>query len=389
MTTSLNTYSTRIGRRFVQRYSTLLISVCMSLASAGLAQEPPPANNTPNSESAAAASTKPTPIKRSPANPTLSQTRLLKQELVGQGLVELNAAGKTFLSLWQTETSGEPFGAVLILHGAGQTLNSPDAISQLRSELSDHGWTTLSVALPDPAQTQPSARILPIVTANDNKVTPDDSSTVPAVAPEDEAYEPPTEPPPGTTQELAKDETQQTQQRESDDAIALELEVQARIKAAMEYLNSRGQYNIVLLGQGLGAARAAAYLEAVTPPELTLPPGSQKNKRNHSNVQRPIRALVLVNPRNMLPSGEQEPMLVERILDRQLPILDIFYNLDYRDNIEAAARQRAAKQQQLSGYRQLQLIWPTLERENQHSQLAKRVRGYLYKNARGVEIGKR
>ena len=60
----------------------------------------------------------------------------------------LEADGHKFLGIYTEDQTGAAKGGVIILHGIGVHPDWPDVISPLRSELPEHGWTTLSIQMP-------------------------------------------------------------------------------------------------------------------------------------------------------------------------------------------------------------------------------------------------
>lgn len=57
--------------------------------------------------------------------------------------------------LWQWHRTGNPKGLAIILHPSGQHLDWPDRVRQLRLNLPDNGWATLSIQLrPDQSHEQ-------------------------------------------------------------------------------------------------------------------------------------------------------------------------------------------------------------------------------------------
>jgi len=115
--------------------------------------------------------------------------------------VWLEVEGNKFLGIYTENDTDVAKGAVLILHGSGVHPNWSDVVQPLRSELPNHGWTTLSIQMP--------------ILANDAKYS---------------EYAP-----------LIK-------------------EVPARINAAIDYLNSKFYKNIVIVAHSLGSTMANSYL---------------------------------------------------------------------------------------------------------------------------------
>jgi pimeloyl-ACP methyl ester carboxylesterase len=120
--------------------------------------------------------------------------------VVGES-VQLEAGGTAFMGIF-TEASDGPSGRALILaHGMGAHPDWPDIINPLRSDLPDHGWSTLSIQMP--------------ILANDAALK---------------------------------------------DYAPLFDEVSPRIEAAVGFLRKQGNQTIVLIGHSLGASMAASYL---------------------------------------------------------------------------------------------------------------------------------
>lgn len=112
----------------------------------------------------------------------------------------LNDDQNRFLTIFTPDQSGQPKGAVVILHDADSHPDWPEVIRPLRSSLPLHGWATIAVQLPQ----------------------------LDAIA----GY------------------------------IGQQNTVNTRISKAIEHLQSLGLRNIVLAGHGSGALAAAAYLAA-------------------------------------------------------------------------------------------------------------------------------
>ena len=121
--------------------------------------------------------------------------------LIDGEALKLKANDIEFLGLYTEPATEYSKGAVIILHGIGTHPAWPDVISPLRVELTDLGWHTLALQMP----------ILK------NESNPED-------------YSP------------------------------LFPEVPARIKAAINFLKSKGIKNIVLSGHSMGSVMASYYL---------------------------------------------------------------------------------------------------------------------------------
>lgn len=113
----------------------------------------------------------------------------------------LKTGNSKILSIYTENTTAKAIGGVIVLHGSGVHPNWDQVVRPLRSELPDHGWSTLSLQLP--------------VLANS---------------------------------------------AEYKDYIPLYKEVAPRINAGVDFLKSKGILNIVIVAHSLGSSMAAHYL---------------------------------------------------------------------------------------------------------------------------------
>jgi hypothetical protein len=149
------------------RLSGCLLGLC-SLAAVLRAQESATTETPAPAETAAPQTAAPAPPEPPPQALSVQQeaqkARLLRQQMPQQSL-ELQAAGETFTALWQPDTSGKTLGVVLMLHDASQTPDWPSHLQNLRAHLSQQGWSTLAISLPDPlpspVPTRPADPVFP------------------------------------------------------------------------------------------------------------------------------------------------------------------------------------------------------------------------------------
>ena len=307
-----------------------------------------------------------------------------------------------FPALWEPDTSGNPYGAVLFVHGEGQTPDWPHTVNRLRLHLPAYGWATLSVSVPDGLQPKAPER--------------------PTPTPKPEAAESGTEGADGSADNQDPDATagpmsdDEKEQKAKEDAAATEAlnseestsnggseanqngdmkkqpgselppEVVStkRLEAAIEFLNQQGQFNIVIVGHGLGAARSTIFISLLTK-ENNSPMGAGNIKNGvKAAIDRPVRALILIGARNYIEeTGEN---LTNYFTDPGLPILDIYFNDHYLDRHDHKERAIAAKRKNLDKYFQLKLLRPTTKIFEDENRLTRRIRGFLNTHAKGVEI---
>ncbi len=416
----------------------LLLTALLWQAPPSLAQDPAaaqnPADDTTETDPAASGTPEVTPQGTPQATPQITpqvppnppqpspygsreerDMQLLAEEQPEASAIWLTALDTPFLSLYQADTSGNPVGAVLIVNAAGQHSDWPSSSANLRLSLPQFGWHTLSTELPAPAPTPvPERTFSPAgvpgkasAPAND----PDGADTENTVAEETTTTEDAGEESTDDETDAAEPDagaasTEEPQTPDSnldnnlDDAPnnapkngannganpaspaaetapehAPEDLALARLQASIDFLHQQGQFNIVLLGHGIGAARAACFVN-----QLPL--------ANPNAQSRPIRALVLVNPRNHIEGSDIN--LPECLRDPQLPVLDVYHGRQLLDRREAQARLHRSRRLGLRNYQQLRLppeahlARSSGNQEGSESRLARRVRGFLERHARGT-----
>ena len=115
--------------------------------------------------------------------------------------VDLKAGDMPFLGIFTAASNGSTNLAAIIVHGVGVHPDWPEVIYPLRSELPEHGWSTLSIQMP--------------ILANDAPI---------------------------------------------EDYLPLFDEVAPRLNAAISYLREQGNKTIVVIAHSLGASMAARFV---------------------------------------------------------------------------------------------------------------------------------
>lgn len=370
------------------------VIVCLSLAHAitlstlCLAQdtttEPQdPSNATP------ASSNNPPIMRQTLSNIQVNRQALLESKYPVETVKRIGSEGNTFIGLYEKDKTGNPYGAILIVHGEGQNADWPHTIGRIRQELPEHGWTSLSITLPEPAKPLVPSRPTPEPVTSES-VTPENSTSEQEMSTDSASQEPianndentkTTQEPETETETEAEAETEmaykpqeklEIKSAEEIEALALE-----RLKEAISFLNSEGQFNIVVAAHGTAALRTMYYIDDAS----TVSKGTKNNK---PKVQRPVRAMVFLNARNTLLGLETS---LTKLLDMQdFPILDIYFDEHYLDNIEAQARKKIAKSHNMSAYFLVKLLEPTQSIFDDENRFTRRVRGFLDQHARGVEV---
>ena len=324
-------------------YRTTLAMCCLASllplgALAADAETPPAANAAP-----AAETPRPPLLERS------QEDALALERLVPKAEQQtLQAGADSFLALWKPANDSDPQGAVIIVPGAGENADWPNAVGPLRQKFPDVGWHSLSISLPDLLADSPQARVeakpkAATVQAQGERAPVKDvpadanANVAQATAADADTAE-------STDAELASEQ--------SDPADAER--IFARLDAAVAFAQQRNARSIVLIGHGSGAYWAARYLSEKQPPQ--------------------VHKLVMV--------AAQTPARVEHDLESLAPTLkvptaDIYYATRSADRSAAALRLQASTRQKDSQYRQLSLIAMPGNQAAEQEQLFRRVRGWM------------
>ena len=282
------------------------------------------------------------PLERQPL-PERSQEEAtaLERKIPAQEQQQLQAGSDTFLALWKPANTAEPKGAVIIVPGAGETVDWPQAISPLRRQLPDAQWSSLSITLPDVQSDAMAPRVAEIPPT---PITPD-------VGNKDATTAAPIEQAAGGEAEVADKPVAETaEERSKADAER----IFSRIDAAIAFAEQQSARSIVVLGHGTGAYWAARYLSEKQP----------------SQVER----FVMVDAQT---PGQAKPELAELEPMLKLPTADIFYMDKPLDRNAALARLQASKRLKTSAFSQVSLKALPGDSKAQQEQLVRRVRGWL------------
>ncbi len=260
----------------------------------------------------------------------------------------LQAGADSFLALWKPANDSDPQGAVIIVPGAGETADWPNAVGPLRQKFPDIGWHSLSISLPDLLADSPQARVeaRPAAEPEQDKGESAPAKDVPADANANVAQ--------ATAADADTAESTDAKQASEQTDPADAERVFARLDAAVAFAQQHNARSIVLIGHGSGAYWAARYLSEKQPPQ--------------------VQKLVML--------AAQTPARVEHDLTSLAPTLrvptaDIYYATRSGDRNAAAQRLQASKRQKDSQYRQLSLIGMPGNKAAEQEQLFRRVRGWM------------
>jgi len=318
-------------------YRLALPALCLSLIL-------PCAFSAEAADPAPAATDKPAEEKPAERQPLLERSQeeaaALQRKLPAQEQQQLQAGSDTFLALWKPANSAEPKGAVIIVPGAGETADWPQAVGPLRGKLPDAEWSSLSITLPD----LQSDAIAPRV------IEPAAAPKAPETTSKDATTAQPIEQAAGGEAEVAEQVVAET----SEEQTKADAErIFGRIDAAIAYAEQQSARSIVVLGHGTGAYWAARFLSERQTPQV--------EKLVIVDAQAPAKAL---------------PPLAELTPTLKLPTVDIFYMDRALDRNAALERMQASKRLKTSAFSQVALkVLP--DKKAEQEQLFRRVRGWL------------
>jgi pimeloyl-ACP methyl ester carboxylesterase len=320
-------------------YRLALPALCLSLIL-------PSAFSVHAGEPAPAAAEKPAEEKPAERQPLLERSQeeaaALARKVPSQEQQQLQTGSDAFLALWKPANTSDPKGAVIIIPGAGETADWPQAIGPLRKKLPDAEWSSLSITLPD---------------LQSDVIAPRTVETPPETKPADVAAAAPDATTAAPIEQVAGGEADAPDpaiaETDEEHAKADAERIFARIDAALAYAEQQSARSIVLLGHGTGAYWAARYLSEKQPAQI--------ERFVMLAAQTPVTAT---------------PGLAELTPTLKLATADIFYMDKPQDRNAALERLQASKRLKGSNFSQVALkALPNATAEQE--QLFRRVRGWL------------
>ena len=310
----------------------LCLSLILPCAFSVNAADPAPAAEKPAEEK---------PVERQPLlERSQEKAAALERQVPVQEQQQLQAGSDTFLALWKPANTADPKGAVIIIPGAGETADWPQAIGPLRQKLPDAQWSSLSITLPDLQSDAIAPRVV------ETPVAPKAAES----GSKDSTTAQPIEQAAGGEADVADQVVAETTEEHSK---ADAERIFARIDAAIAYAEQQSVRSIVVLGHGTGAYWAARYLSEKQT--------AQVEKFIMIDAQAPTKA---------------KPQLVELTPALKLPTADIFYMDKPLDRHAALQRMQASKRLKTSAFSQVALK-ALPDNKAEQEQLFRRVRGWL------------
>ncbi|MCX2543985.1 alpha/beta hydrolase family protein [Pseudomonas sp. COW5] len=281
------------------------------------------------------------PVERQPLlERSQEEASALERKVPAQEQQQLQAGSDTFLALWKPANTADPKGVVILIPGAGETADWPQAIGPLRRKLPDVEWNSLSITLPD---LQSDAIAPRVVEAPAAPKTADAGS-------KDSTTAQPIEQAAGGEADVGDKVVAETTEEQ---AKADAERIFARIDAAIAYAEQQDAHSIVLLGHGTGAYWAARFL----------------NEKQTAQVEKLLMVAAQVPPKANPELAELTPLL-------KLPTADIFYMDKPLDRNAALERLQASKRLKTSSFSQVALK-ALPDNKAEQEQLFRRVRGWL------------
>lgn len=298
--------------------------------------------------------------------------QLLENNLSSGTPYWLNDGEEEFLAIWQEDQSGDAQGALLILHAEGEHPSWPRTTQPLHDTLPEYGWATMAIHLPNPAHNPIPERTLAakIITAKKNRDINDDNTE------EKEGDETTKEEP--KSKESAPEEAPETTTSKKTTRSAQDIETMAenRLTAALKFLHDKGQFNIVLMGNGVGAIRAHRLMKGIIP--------IIDDEKLKKKIEKPIRGSIIFNAKNTLPKEDES--YTDWFFDPDIPVLDVYMDTDIRNINDAKKRKTLAKRQKVVTHKQLKLSEISHETSWKENQLSRRIRSFLVTYVQGIEV---
>ncbi|SER19723.1 Protein of unknown function [Amphritea atlantica] len=264
-------------------------------------------------------------------------------------VIWLEAGERKQLALLLRAASSSPAGSVLIFPDRATSADWPAIVHPLRTQLTEYGWNTLSITLPDLPEEQIPPRTLPTLQDIRKVQTPTDetvSNTTPQPAD-----------PTAVNSQQASDATTSVPDNASAEKSLLAYQktvTELGQQASSQLAEVEGDVRIIL-GVGEGADWAMYYF---------LQDETQAN-----------RFLVLLDPAQV--DDKNAPNLLQMISDAKAPILDLWFDRNSVQQQQASLRKRAARRSGNKGYRQIRLNQRSADPRREPLWLTQQLRGIL------------
>ena len=388
-------------------FAALFLVVFSSLS---FAQEDPPAEpDTQETSPSEAPATEPDMVQKSTeespsinmqqaeqsrvlSNPASRRTKEVLKHLVlfqrQKEILSFSEEADTINGLYLSENTGKPQGGVLILHDIEQHAHWPNTIAPIREYLPDYGWNTLSLFfgnyIKKPMPKRPS-KVTEEVPADDTTEPPtetlkvENALTEEAMTQASNELEDTTEPdenfegqdaPMDEVQDITPNLDQGPESEESEDINLSDIllqDMQERVDTGLSQLNNLGQFNLVIIAQGLSVNWAVESLV----------------KRFEQDPELVGYALIILDAKK---SNYPDYDLNTNIAKLNIPILDIHTNKSPQVLRKVRERRNAITRTQNKRYWQIHLSAVRARLPQKHNMISRRIRGWLNTHAAGEEV---
>jgi hypothetical protein len=341
----------------MSRYLKFLpICLLFFIANSVIAEEP----ETPASpETAASGSTSTTPtIPRT--EPDIDQniiSNLSKLESPDTEFLQLDTSknGEKLFAVYQAESSGALQGGIIMFPDDKTHFDWPGDLNYLRTGLTEYGWHTLAIYLPQieapaiPKRTLPVLKSIQTSTPSEGDTAVENTTEEAPANQNAEAPNTPTEEPAAQSSEASTTEPQEPYHEQ---AIR-------RAQAALNYLQQQETERFIVLGIGTGAIWAAQYVQQF-------------------QESQDLR-LVMIDAQQ--PQSESTPDLLKILPEIKTTILDFHHNSRMntadRNPISPERRLKVARQKALTNFHQSRLPATRDDWKKGNPWLVKHVRGVI------------
>ncbi len=327
--------------------------VLLSLTTAQAADETAPAE-----ASASAASPAMPATQRTEPNPDRNRlSNLLQQFDPITEVLQLDTGkeGEQLLAFYRVGGTYAAQGGIIMFPDQQTHMDWPDDLSHLRRDLSDYGWYTLSLFLPDSGRDPLPERTLPVLSAiHANSASATEANTDPT-----ETAPTPTEP--ATEPDSAAENSAERPPATTEASEPYQEKVLRLGNTAINYLKQQEPKldRFIVLGVGSGAVWAAQYVH---------------NRQNAEDL-----SLVMIDPEPPAIAGA--PELLKLLPEIEATIIDLHHGLPNRlaDNRGSAAEQRLriTRHEGMNNYHQSRLPATAENWKKDNRWLVKQVRGLI------------
>ncbi len=267
-----------------------------------------------------------------------------------------------FYGFFLQERSGRPQGAVLILHDVAQHAHWPKLVAPLRENLPDYGWITLSIELPQITKTlikkDLSRSKKPLTKRTDTPSTENNKTAAETNNDEQNNASATTEAP----QQITNNPNRRAKYQQ---------QIAQRIDTAIDYLRSRGQFNLVIIGIGQAAIFAV---------NSTLKLDKKEGL-----------ALVIINAKH---NPNQDDLLSDKLGKLELPILDLLTEENRSNLLQLQQRRGTMRHLERTDYIQIHLpqaieanaVFKSTTSSSKTHPIVRRIRGWLRSKAAGTPL---